>query len=78
MDFIVKLPLSKDPVSEHEFDSIFVVVDRFTKMAHFVPCNEAMTSLELASLCLRNIFSLHGLPDDIVNPFGGFGELSSS
>ena len=38
MDFIVKLPKSNG------FDSIFVVVDRLTKMAHFIPCNESMSA----------------------------------
>ena len=31
MDFITKLPLSKDPVTEIEYDSIWVVVDRYSK-----------------------------------------------
>lgn len=42
MDFIVKLPLS------HGFDSIWVVCDRFTRAAHFIPCNETITAPDLA------------------------------
>jgi hypothetical protein len=42
MDFIVDLPKSKS------FDSVFVVVDRLTKMAHFVPCNKTITGKETA------------------------------
>ena len=42
MDFIVDLPPSKG------FDSIFVVVDRLTKMAYFVPCNKTVTGEETA------------------------------
>ncbi|KAG1121331.1 hypothetical protein G6F42_012533 [Rhizopus arrhizus] len=64
MDFIVKLPKSKG------FDSIFVVVDRLTKMAHFIPCNESMTAKELATLFINNIFRLHGLPSSIVSDRG--------
>ncbi|CEP07157.1 hypothetical protein [Parasitella parasitica] len=64
MDFIVKLPRSKG------FDSIFVVVDRLTKMAHFIPCNESMPAKELASLFINNIFKLHGLPTSIVSDRG--------
>ena len=64
MDFIVKLPKSKG------FDSIFVVVCRFTKQAHFIPCKESMSSSDLADLYINNIFKLHGLPDDIVSDRG--------
>ena len=64
MDFIVKLPLS------HGFDSILVVVDRFSKMAHFIACNEAMSSLGLALLYFNNIFKLHGLPHEIISDRG--------
>jgi len=64
MDFVVKLPKSE------KFDSILVVVDRMTKMAHFIACNETITSNELAVLVRKEIFSKHGLPIDIVSDRG--------
>lgn len=64
MDFIVDLPPSAG------FDSIFVVVDRLTKMAHFVPCNKTVTGEETAKLFLDNIYRHHGLPDDIISDRG--------
>lgn len=64
MDFIVKLPLSQG------FDSILVVVDRLTKMAHFIACQEATDAEGLAELFLRHIFRIHGLPKDIVSDRG--------
>ena len=64
MDFIVKLPLS------YGFDSILVVVDRFSKMAHFIACNEAISSLGLALLYFNNVFKLHGLPHEIISDRG--------
>ena len=64
MDFIVKLPLS------HGYDSIWVVCDRLTRAAHFLPCREAMNAPELAWLFLDRIFRLHGLPDSIVSDRG--------
>lgn len=64
IDFIVKLPLSNG------YDSICVIVDRLSKMAHFVPCNETITASSTAELFLQNVFKLHGLPDDIVSDRG--------
>lgn len=61
MDFIVKLPKSQG------FDSIFVVVDRLSKIAHFIPCNESMSAKELAILFINNIFRLHGLQSSIIS-----------
>ncbi len=61
VDFVVKLPISQG------FDSIMVVVDRLTKMSHFVPCIEAQSSEDVATLFYNNIFRLHGLPEDITS-----------
>lgn len=64
MDFIVKLPVS------HGFDSIFVVIDRFTKMAYFIPCKETVDAKGVASLFIDNILRCHGLPSDITSDRG--------
>jgi hypothetical protein len=60
MDFITDLPSSKD------FDSIFVVVDRLTKMAYFMPYNKTITCEETARFFMDNIYKYHGLPDNII------------
>jgi hypothetical protein len=62
MDFIVGLPAS--PSGN---DAILVTVDRFTKMAHFIPTKTTATAPETAQLFLWNICRLHGLPSDIVS-----------
>lgn len=59
MDFIVKLLTSEG------FDSILVVVDRFSKMCHLIPCNETIDARTTAELLLKNVFKLHGLSMDI-------------
>jgi hypothetical protein len=64
MDFITCLPVS----SGH--NAILVVVDRFSKMSHFIPCSDTITAKELSSLFLQNIFRLHGLPKYIVSDRG--------
>ncbi|ESK83996.1 hypothetical protein Moror_11546, partial [Moniliophthora roreri MCA 2997] len=61
MDFITKLPISQT------HDSIWVVCDRFTRAAHFIPCNESITASQLAWTFLDRIFRLHGLPTSIVS-----------
>jgi hypothetical protein len=60
MDFIVQLPPSKG------FTAILVVVDRFTKMAHFIPTVDEVDAATSAELFVNRIVSTHGLPDDIV------------
>ena len=64
MDTIDQLPLS------HGFDSILVVVDRLTKMAHFIPTTTTVTAEGIASLFFEHVFTKHGTPVDIVSDRG--------
>ncbi|MBW0587130.1 hypothetical protein O181_126845 [Austropuccinia psidii MF-1] len=59
MDFITQFPLS------NTFDSILVAVDRFSKMAIFIPNYGTITALELAQIFISHVFSKHGLPVSI-------------
>ncbi|MBW0500141.1 hypothetical protein O181_039856 [Austropuccinia psidii MF-1] len=64
MDFITQLPLSNN------FDSIAVVVDRFSKMEIFIPAYGRITSLEFSQIFISHVFSKHGLPVSIVSDRG--------
>jgi hypothetical protein len=59
--FVVSLPPSKG------FDAIMVVVDRFSKMAHFIPTKDEATAQKTGRLFFSHIFKHHGLPKDIVS-----------
>lgn len=64
MDMIVDLPRSNG------FDSILVVVDRLSKMAHYIPCQKSETAESIAKLFTHHIFRLHGLPKSIISDRG--------
>ena len=59
-NFITKLPLAQ------EYNSILVVVDRLTKMVHFIPITEKTLAEGLARLFRNNVQKLHSLPESII------------
>jgi len=60
MDFITELPISEG------CDQLWVIIDRFTKMAHFVPLQEK-TAQDLARIFAREVWRFHGTPTDMVS-----------
>ena len=67
IDFIVKLPLSKDTITDIKYNSILVVVDRLTKYAHFIPWKEKGNAKDLAKVILKEIIANHGIPQSIIS-----------
>ena len=63
MDFILQLPPTKD----NGYDTLYVVVDKFTKRAHFLPCFSTTTATQAADLYIDNIFKHHGLAVSIIS-----------
>ena len=66
MDFITKLPRTPSG-----FDSIWVVIDRLTKSAHFIPIREDYSAEKLAQIYVREVVSLHGIPISIISDRDG-------
>src|SRR5260370_33700066 len=60
MDFIMPLPKSEG------YTGILVVMDRPTKMAHFIPIKKTIDSIKTAQTLMKQVFKLHGSPDKII------------
>jgi hypothetical protein len=65
MDFIVDLPRIQSG-----YDSIWVIVDRLTKVAYFIPVKTTYSGPQLAELYMLRIVCLHGVPKKIVSDRG--------
>ena len=71
MDFVLGLPKTVKG-----YDSIFVIVEIFSKMAHFIPCKKTSNVKNVAKIFFKEIVRLHGLPRSIIsnkdNKFFGY------
>jgi hypothetical protein len=65
MDFIVGLPRTQSG-----YDSIWVIVDQLTKVAHFIHVKTTYSGLQLAELYMLRIVCLHGVTRKIVSDRG--------
>jgi hypothetical protein len=71
MDFITGLP------EDGAMNAILVVVDRFSKIAHFILTTEEISARETAKFLLHNVWKLHGTLSDIVLDHGPHVRLLS-
>ena len=61
IDFIVGMPVQQN------CDTILTVVDKATKMCHFIACNEKISAREVAQLYWQHVGRLHGIPSVIIS-----------
>ena len=62
MDFITGLPRSTK-----QNDTIMVVVDKLSKVAHFIPVKSIYKAIDISSIFMNEIFRLHGMPKEIIS-----------
>jgi hypothetical protein len=67
LDFIVKLPPSKEALTGVIYDSILIVTDRLTKYAYFILYKKGSTVEELVYTFNRNIIANYGILEEIIN-----------
>nr|GFC82972.1 reverse transcriptase domain-containing protein [Tanacetum cinerariifolium] len=66
MDFITKLPKTTNG-----YDTMWVIVDRLTKSAHFLPMSENDLTEKLMKLYMKKVVTQHGVPVSIISDRDG-------
>jgi hypothetical protein len=62
MYFITRLPKSTK-----QNDAIMVVVEKLSKVAHFIPVKSTCKAIDIANIFMKEILRLHGMPEEIIS-----------
>ena len=55
-DFIVKLLKLKDPITKQEYDSIFIIINKFTKQGYFIAYIEEILVKDIVQVYIKEVF----------------------
>jgi hypothetical protein len=67
LDFIVKLPLSEELIIRVVFDSILIIINRFTKYGYFISYKESLLAEELVYAFNKHIIGNYGISKKIIS-----------
>ena len=63
----MKLPKLKDPITKQEYNSIFIIIDKFTKWGYFIAYTEEILVKDMAQVYIKEVFARHGVPNKIIS-----------
>ena len=65
-DFIVKLPKLKDPITRQKYNSIFIIMNKFTKWEYFITYIEEILTEDIAQVYIKEVFLRHKVLNKII------------
>ena len=62
----MKLLKLKDPITKQEYNSIFIIIDKFTKWGYFIAYTEEISAEDVVQVYIKEVFLKHRAPDKII------------
>ena len=62
----MKLPKSKDPITGQEYNSIFIIVNKFTKWGYFIAYTEEILAEDIVQVYMKEVFSRYKVLNKII------------
>ena len=62
----MKLLKLKDPITRQEYDSIFIIIDKFTKWGYFITYIKGILVKDIVQVYIKEVFLKHRAPDKII------------
>ena len=65
-DFIIKLLKLKDPITRQKYNSIFIIIDKFTKWGYFIAYTKEILVKDIAQVYIKEVFTKYRVLDKII------------
>ena len=66
-DFIVKLLKLKNPITRQEYNSIFIIINKFTKWGYFITYTKEILAEDIAQVYIKEVFLRYEISDKIIS-----------